>query len=187
MGDPVAQSALCPSTLYVRNLAIKATDDDVRKHFEQCGEVTKVLVSRFGSGRSRGFGFVDFSKPSEAQAALLLSDSLILGREIIVSKSTRAITEKKPKEKEVDETPAKRKIDPDVDEAKKGSKGHGKGDKSSGKSEKGNKGDKGAKKQKLKVDVKQSSDAADEIAEIKQESAASDKPMTNADFRALLL
>merc|ERR1711920_1058046 len=161
--DPVAQAASCPSTLHVRNLAIKATEGDVRKHFEQCGEVTNVLVVRFGSGRSRGFGFVEFAKPSEAQAALLLSDSILLGREIAVSKSTRAITEKKPKDKETDEIPAKRKHDSLADETSKGSKGHGKGEKGNGKAAKGDKGERGAKK--LKVDVKSSAEAANENAD----------------------
>jgi len=38
------------------------------------------------------------SQESEAQSALLLSDSILEGREIVVSKSQRAITQKKPTE-----------------------------------------------------------------------------------------
>jgi len=93
--DPTKQAAACPATVYVKNLATKVGEEMLREHFTQCGEVTQVLVVRNDKGKSKGFGFVEFAKPSEAQSALALTDSSLAGREILVSKSTRAITEKK--------------------------------------------------------------------------------------------
>ncbi len=44
--------------LYVGNLAFRTTEDDLRRLFEQVGEVTTaVIISDRESGRSRGFGF----------------------------------------------------------------------------------------------------------------------------------
>ncbi|CAJ1341446.1 unnamed protein product [Effrenium voratum] len=57
-----------------------------------------VLIVRAADGRSRGFGFVEFEDASTAQSALMLSDSVLGGRDIVVSKSSRAITQKKNKD-----------------------------------------------------------------------------------------
>jgi len=57
--------------IYVGNLPREATDEDLRKAFEAFGEVTsaKIITDKF-TGDSRGFGFVEMSKNSEAQSAI---------------------------------------------------------------------------------------------------------------------
>jgi len=57
--------------IYVGNLPREATEEDLRKAFEGFGEITsaKIITDRF-TGDSRGFGFVEMSNNSEAQAAI---------------------------------------------------------------------------------------------------------------------
>jgi RNA recognition motif-containing protein len=57
--------------IYVGNLPREATEDDLRQAFEAFGEVTsaKIITDKF-TGDPRGFGFVEMSNSSEAQAAI---------------------------------------------------------------------------------------------------------------------
>ena len=57
--------------IYVGNLPREATEDDLRKAFEAFGEVTsaKIITDKF-TGDPRGFGFVEMSNNTEAQAAI---------------------------------------------------------------------------------------------------------------------
>jgi len=57
--------------IYVGNLPREATEDDLRQAFEAFGQVTsaKIITDKF-TGDSRGFGFVEMSNSTEAQAAL---------------------------------------------------------------------------------------------------------------------
>lgn len=67
------------TSIYVGNLPFTATEDDVRKHFEAFGAVSKVkLVNDRETGRPRGFGFVEM-EPSAAQAAIAALNGKDLG------------------------------------------------------------------------------------------------------------
>ncbi len=57
--------------IYAGNLPREATEEDLRKAFEAFGQVTsvKIITDKF-TGDSRGFGFVEMSSNSEAQAAI---------------------------------------------------------------------------------------------------------------------
>ena len=57
--------------LFIGNLAWSTTDDSLKQAFEAHGAVSdaKVITDRY-TGRSRGFGFVTFSSPEEANSAL---------------------------------------------------------------------------------------------------------------------
>lgn len=61
-----------PNTrLFVGGLAWATTDQTLREHFSHIGEVTdaKVMTDR-ETGRSRGFGFVEFKTIEEAEQAM---------------------------------------------------------------------------------------------------------------------
>ncbi|HEY0944501.1 MAG TPA: RNA-binding protein [Opitutaceae bacterium] len=59
------------SKLYVGNLSFNTTEDALRAAFEQFGAVTDVYVATDRmTGRPRGFAFVTFATPAEAQAAV---------------------------------------------------------------------------------------------------------------------
>ncbi len=57
--------------LYVGGLPYATTDTELRDAFAQCGSVeSAVIIMDKMSGRSKGFGFVEMSSDSEAQAAI---------------------------------------------------------------------------------------------------------------------
>lgn len=57
--------------IYVGNLSYQVTDEELRQAFEAFGEVSSanVIMDKF-SGQSKGFGFVEMSSKSEADAAI---------------------------------------------------------------------------------------------------------------------
>jgi polyadenylate-binding protein len=56
--------------LYVKNLEDSIEDEMLKKAFENFGTITSAKVMRDDNGRSKGFGFVCFSKPDEATKAV---------------------------------------------------------------------------------------------------------------------
>lgn len=75
--------------IYVGNLAYEVTDEDLQEAFGAYGQVAsaRVITDRF-SGRSRGFGFVEMSDNSEAEAAIAaLNGKEIKGRAITVNQA----------------------------------------------------------------------------------------------------
>jgi RNA recognition motif-containing protein len=75
------------SKLYVGNLPYSVTDSSLEHNFSSYGQVAsaKVMMDR-DSGRSKGFGFVEMSSPTEAQAAIDgLNGQSVDGRQIVVN------------------------------------------------------------------------------------------------------
>ena len=73
--------------LFIGSLAYATTDDSLKAHFEQIGEVAsaRVITDR-DSGRSKGFGFVEFTDEANNQKAVDELDGKDLdGRTINVS------------------------------------------------------------------------------------------------------
>ncbi|MBA0599265.1 hypothetical protein Gorai_005495 [Gossypium raimondii] len=58
------------SNLYVKNLNDSIDDKRLQEVFGRFGRITSARVMRLENGRSKGFGFVCFSSPEEATAAL---------------------------------------------------------------------------------------------------------------------
>ena len=73
--------------LFVGSLAYATTDDTLKAHFEQIGEVERAKVATDReTGRSRGFGFVTFVNEDDNQKAIDELNGIDLdGREINVS------------------------------------------------------------------------------------------------------
>jgi RNA recognition motif-containing protein len=57
--------------LFVGNLSYQTMDSDLQEYFSQAGAVTSVnlMLDKF-TGRSRGFAFIEFSSPADAQRAV---------------------------------------------------------------------------------------------------------------------
>ena len=73
--------------LFIGSLAYATTDDSLKAFFEQIGEVAsaKVITDR-ESGRSKGFGFVEFVNEDDNQKAVdQLNGKDLDGRAIAVS------------------------------------------------------------------------------------------------------
>ena len=72
--------------LFVGGLAWAATDEDLRAAFAEHGEVKAASVVRYpDTGRSKGFGFVEFASVDEAvKAKESLDGTEIVGRKIMI-------------------------------------------------------------------------------------------------------
>jgi RNA recognition motif-containing protein len=73
--------------LYVGNLAYSTMEHQLRDAFAAHGEVVSatVVIDRV-SGQSRGFGFVEFNSPDEAQRAMdAMNGQMVDGRAIRVN------------------------------------------------------------------------------------------------------
>lgn len=58
------------SNIYVKNIDDNVNDEELRDHFSACGTITSAKVMRDDKGISKGFGFVCFSTPEEANKAV---------------------------------------------------------------------------------------------------------------------
>jgi len=57
--------------IYVGNLSLEVTEEDLREAFKAFGQVASVnIIKDRDSGRSRGFGFVEMPAKTEGQAAI---------------------------------------------------------------------------------------------------------------------
>jgi RNA recognition motif-containing protein len=63
------------------------TEEDLKEAFEVFGEVETVKVSKdYGTGRSKGFGFVEMSNNADAQSAInALNDKELKGQTLKVN------------------------------------------------------------------------------------------------------
>ena len=76
--------------LYVGNLPFTADESELREMFERHGKVSSVsIISDRETGRSRGFGFVEFEDDSAVSAAIEALDGVDFGgRALRVNEAT---------------------------------------------------------------------------------------------------
>ena len=92
MGNPIAQQKIMleeEMNIYVGNLSWETTEEDLRKAFEEFGQVesTRIITDRF-SGRSRGFAFIEMPTQTEGEAAIAgLNGKELKSREITVNEA----------------------------------------------------------------------------------------------------
>lgn len=75
--------------LFVGGLPYRMADDDLRELFAPHGTVesARVITDR-ETGRSKGFGFVEYASDAEAEAAIkALNNTEIDGRRIVVNEA----------------------------------------------------------------------------------------------------
>jgi len=74
--------------IYVGNLALEMTEDELRQEFIAFGQVVSVSIMNdkyIGSGQSRGYGYVKMASTSEGKAAITnLKGKTVRGRVIDV-------------------------------------------------------------------------------------------------------
>lgn len=75
--------------IYVGNLSFDETESSLEAHFTAHGEVTSArIITDRESGRSRGFGFVEMSDQTQANAAIAaLNGSNVNGRDLTVNEA----------------------------------------------------------------------------------------------------
>ena len=75
--------------IYVGNLSFDETEGSLETAFAAHGEVTSArIITARETGRSRGFGFVEMSDQTQAQAAIAaLSGTSLNGRDLTVNEA----------------------------------------------------------------------------------------------------
>ncbi len=59
--------------IYVGNLSLETTEDELRREFTEFGEVISVIIMNdkyIGSGQPRGYGYVEMASKSEGATAI---------------------------------------------------------------------------------------------------------------------
>ena len=72
--------------IYVGNLSLDVTKEELRREFMAFGEVKSVTIMNnkyIGSGQSGGYGFVEMPSQSEGQAAIVALNGRILRHRMI--------------------------------------------------------------------------------------------------------
>ncbi|PGH19877.1 polyadenylate-binding protein, cytoplasmic and nuclear [Polytolypa hystricis UAMH7299] len=79
------------TNVYVKNIEAEATDEEFRELFIKFGDITSATISRDGeTGKSRGFGFVNFTSHEAAAAAVdALNDKDFKGQKLYVGRAQK--------------------------------------------------------------------------------------------------
>ena len=79
------------TNIYVKNIEPEVTDDEFRNLFEKYGDVTSASIARDSeSGKSRGFGFVNYIKHEDASTAVEeLNDKDFKGQALYVGRAQK--------------------------------------------------------------------------------------------------
>lgn len=75
--------------LFVGNIPFSMTEEELRAVFEECGSIVSCkLIVDFETGRSRGFGFIEYSSREEAQKAIdEIHDQEVKGKKLVVNEA----------------------------------------------------------------------------------------------------
>jgi cold-inducible RNA-binding protein len=78
------------SKLYVGNLPYRISEDELRQAFSKAGTVVSVrIITDAGTGRSKGFGFIEMETPEQAQKAIeTLNGAELSGRALKVAEAS---------------------------------------------------------------------------------------------------
>jgi cold-inducible RNA-binding protein len=72
--------------IYVGNLSLETTEEELRKEFTEFGEVISVIIMNdryIGSGQPRGYGYVEMATKSEGVAAIASIEGKMLRDRVI--------------------------------------------------------------------------------------------------------
>ncbi len=73
--------------IYVGNLSLETTKDDLRKEFIEFGEVLSVTIMNdkyIGSGQPRGYGYVEMASKSEGTTAIAKLEGKKLRNRVVI-------------------------------------------------------------------------------------------------------
>ena len=83
-GGPGGPSAKNSKSVFVGNLSYQTTEDDIRKFFDDCGEIKAVRLATDRDGSSKGFAHIDFDDEKDAENAVKKSGKLLDERNLRV-------------------------------------------------------------------------------------------------------
>jgi polyadenylate-binding protein len=78
------------TNVYVKNINLEVSDEEFRELFAKYGDITSSSLARDSEGKSRGFGFVNFTAhPSAAKAVEELNGKEFHGQELYVGRAQK--------------------------------------------------------------------------------------------------
>lgn len=77
-------------TVFIKGLPYKREEADIRKDFEDCGEIESITLGKHEDGRPKGFCFIKFKTLEGVEAALMFDNTDYGGRKINVHKNQPA-------------------------------------------------------------------------------------------------
>jgi cold-inducible RNA-binding protein len=82
--------------LYIGNLPFEITEANLQELFSSCGRIesVKIIIDK-GTGRSKGFGFVEMATELESQAAIGKMNGSMVGSRAIVVNEARPMENRK--------------------------------------------------------------------------------------------
>ena len=85
--------------IYVGNLPLEVTEEELRQEFMSFGEVTSAIIinDRYGIGQSSGNGFVEMTSRSEGEAAIIALNGKSLKHRTIDVIQALPLSDKKDK------------------------------------------------------------------------------------------
>ena len=86
--------------LYIGNLSFDVTEEELENNFSKFGEIVSVTIIKDSvSGRSKGFGFVEFAEENSAKAAKEGMDGKELaGRTLKVDEAREQRQQRRPRD-----------------------------------------------------------------------------------------
>lgn len=79
--------------IFIKGLNFKASEQDIRDFFKDFDIKQVKLVVDKKSGKSKGFAFVEFQTLEDLRRSLSIPEPTILGRQCIIERSDRPITD----------------------------------------------------------------------------------------------
>ena len=70
------------TNVYVKNLEETVDDAGLREMFSKFGEISSCVVMKDGEGKSKGFGFLNFSDHTHAAAAVEEMEGKVFGEKV---------------------------------------------------------------------------------------------------------
>lgn len=78
------------TNVFIKNLDEKVDDEELKKMFSAYGTIKSAVIMRDDQGKTKGFGFVNFEQPEEAEDAVSkLNDTEVDGKTIFVGRAQK--------------------------------------------------------------------------------------------------
>ena len=84
--DVSAANGSC--TVFMRNLAWAATEDDIRNYLSEAGPIAEVRIAIDHDNRPKGFAHIQFESVEGAAQAIAMTGGEIAGREVHIETTT---------------------------------------------------------------------------------------------------
>ncbi|MFC2007756.1 RNA recognition motif domain-containing protein [Chloroflexota bacterium] len=84
--------------IYVGNLSLETTEDELRKEFAEFGEVISITIMSdryIGSGQPRGYGYVEMASKSEGATAITNLEGKIMRNRIVTVVEALPLSDKR--------------------------------------------------------------------------------------------